>query len=266
MSETTSRGGRAEPSEERRTIIDGGTMRTVVETVLAVVDECRIDLNDEDLHISAADPAAVAAVSVDLDASAFECYGFADGTIGVDLTRLDEILGMAGRGTPVGLALDPETRKLRIRIGELEYTMALIDPEAIRSPPDPAELDFAFDGSAVVAGAAIDRFVTATAMVSDHLAIGMEEADDEPAFYVEASGDTDDVSLTVPESDLGELSPGTARSLFSVDYLGDIERAIPGDARVRLRLGNDLPMEMRYDLADGAGRVEYLLSPRIART
>jgi proliferating cell nuclear antigen len=100
--------------------------------------------------------------------------------------------------------------------------MALIDPESIRSPPDPSNFDFAFAAEAVIERKHLNRAVRAGDMVADHVAIGMKEADD--ALYVEAEGDTDDISLTLEEADLIESSPGPAHSLFSLDYLADIDR------------------------------------------
>jgi hypothetical protein len=50
--------------------------------------------------------------------------------------RLGDIVGMADRDQLVYFTLDAETRKLEIRICELTYTLALLDPETVRSPPD----------------------------------------------------------------------------------------------------------------------------------
>jgi len=67
-------------------------------------------------------------VDLSLDASAFESYEADGGLIGVDLSRLEDIAGMADTGQLIQLELDEETRKLHIQIDGLEYTLALIDP------------------------------------------------------------------------------------------------------------------------------------------
>lgn len=244
-----------------RMCVAAETMRTVVGVVRAVVDECRVHLEADGFHVAAVDPAAVASVSVDVGTDAFETYEGEGGVIGLDLERLSDVLSVADRDQLVELALDAETRKLHVAIGELDYTMALIDPEAIRSPPDVSAVDFEFTADAVVRTEDVARFVRAADMVSTHLGMGVDDAED--ALYVEATGDTDDVSLVVPAEDLVDLTPGAAHSLFSVDFLKDLSRAIPRDSDVRLRLGNDMPLELRYDVADGAGTVEGFLSPRI---
>jgi proliferating cell nuclear antigen len=112
-----------------------------------------------------------------------------------------------------------------------------------------------------IEGRAIDRAVTAADMVSDHIALGVNEADE--YFYVDAEGDTDDVHLELTREDLIDLTAGTAHSLFSLDYLKDMNKAIPKDAEVRMELGEEFPVKMHFDIAEGEGQVTFMLAPRI---
>lgn len=226
------------------------------------VSECRIRLASDEIHIAATDPATVASVTLDLAATAFDTYEGNTGLIGVDLDRLDAILSVADRDQLVRFILDAETRKLYIQVDSLEYTMALIDPEAIRSPPDSSKLDFEYAAEAVIESDDLNRAVRAGDMVANHVAIGME--DTENVLYVEAEGDTDDILLTLEEDDLIESSPGPAHSLFSLDYLADIDRTIPHDSELRLQLGTEIPLAIHFDIADETGTVEYVLAPRMS--
>ena len=245
-----------------RASAQAGTIRTAIETVHALVSECRVRLAADEIHIAATDPATVASVTLDLQAAVFDTYEGDAGTIGVDLDRLSEILGVADRDQTVVFALDDETRKLHVTVERLEYTMALIDPESIRSPPDPSNFDFEYAAETVIESGDLNRAVRAGKMVADHLAIGMEETED--ALYVEAAGDTDDISLVLEDEDLLESSPGPAHSLFSLDYLTNIDRAIPRNVELRLQLGTEIPLAIDFDIADETGTVEYVLAPRMA--
>lgn len=246
-----------------RVIAPAATLRTAVDVIGALVDECRMRFDGEGVHVAAMDPATVASVSLDLDAAAFDAYDVEERTLGVPLERLDDVLSMASGDDPVTLALDPETRRLDVAVAGLDYSMALVDPEAIRSPPNLDELDFEYDASVVVEAATLSRSVRAADMVSDHATVGVD-ADDE-AFVVSAEGDTDDVSHRLGAEDLLDVSPGEAESLYSVDYLRALDRPIPKGADVTLRLGTEIPLSLSFEVADGAGSVEYALSPRIAR-
>ena len=250
------------PNRPLRAIVDAETIQTTVELAHALFEECHVRFGEDGLRLSAMDAATVASVEIALDAAAFDSFEAAAGHVGVNLSRLRDVVRMADRGRPVRFALNAETRKLDVRMDELEYTLAVLDPETIRSPPDRPDGGFEFAGEVRAAAGDFERAVRAADMVSSHLALGIDDEE----FYVEAEGDTDDVSLALSADELLEFAPGPAHSLYSLDYLTAINRAIPRDGELDLRLGTEQPVEVGYEFADGAGSVEYLVAPRIARS
>jgi proliferating cell nuclear antigen len=240
-------------------IVNADTLGTALDSVSALVEECTVHLNEDGLAIRAVDPANVGMVDLSLDATAFESYEADGGKIGVNLSRLQDTVGMADAGQLVHLELDEETRKLHIQLDGLEYTLALIDPDSIRQEPDIPDLDL--PANIVVEGRDINRAVKAADMVSDHIALGVDEG--ESVFYVEAEGDTDNVDLRLDEADLIDLTPGPAHSLFSLDYLKDMNKAIPSDGEVTVELGEEFPVKLHFEIAEGNGQVTYMLAPRI---
>ncbi|MFD1586705.1 DNA polymerase sliding clamp [Halorientalis brevis] len=240
-------------------IVSADTLRTTLDSVSVLVDECKIHLTEDGIEIRAVDPANVGMVDLRLDAAAFESYETDGGTIGVNLSRLEEFAGMADAGQLIHLELDEETRKLHVQIEGLEGTLALIDPDSIRQEPDLPDLDLPAD--VVLEGKDIDRAVKAADMVSDHIALGVEAGDE--VFYVDAEGDTDDVHFELGREDLIDLVAGNAHSLFSLDYLKDMNKAIPKDAEIEMELGEEFPVKMHFDIAEGDGTVTYMLAPRI---
>jgi proliferating cell nuclear antigen len=240
-------------------IVRAETLQATLDSVGVLVDECKIHLDDGGIEIRAVDPANVGMVDLSLSAEAFESYEADGGLIGVNLVRLQDIAGMADSDQLVHLELDEETRKLHISIDGLEYTLALIDPESIREEPDLPGGDLA--ATIVIEGRDIDRAVTAADMVSDHIELGVDESDE--VFYVKAQGDTDDVHLELDADDLIDLVVGPASSLFSLDYLQDMNKAIPKDTEVTMELGDEYPVKLHFDIAEGEGEVTYMLAPRI---
>ena len=240
-------------------IVSADTLQSALDSVSVLVDECKIHLDEDGIEIRAVDPANVGMVDMTLEASAFESYETDGGLIGVNLARLEDIAGMGDAGQLVHLELDEETRKLHIAIDGLEYTLALIDPDSIRQEPDLPDLDL--PAHVVIEGRDSARSVKAADMVSDHIALGVDGADE--LFYVDAEGDTDDVHLELDRDDLIDLTAGDAHSLFSLDYLKNMNKAIPKDAEVRMELGEEFPVKMHFDFAEGQGNVTYMLAPRI---
>lgn len=239
--------------------LTGATFSDLLDSVTVLVDECKIRLNEDGIRITAVDPANVGMVDTQLHKAGFESYEADGGVIGVNLSRLQDIAGMANSGDLVLLELDEETRKLHISIDGLEYTLALIDPDSIRQEPDIPDLDL--PAEVVIEGNDVNRAVKAADMVSDHLRLRVDP--DTDSFYVEAEGDTDDVDLELGRDDLIDLTPGEASSLFSLDYFKDMNKAIPKDAEVRIELGEEFPVKMHFDTSDGQCVTTFMLAPRI---
>ncbi len=242
-----------------KAIVSASTLRDSLDAVSVLVDECKIRLNEEELSIRAVDPANVGMVDLTLEAAAFESYEADGGVIGVNLTRLEEVAGMANADDLIHLELDEETRKLHIEIEGLSYTLALIDPDSIRKEPDIPDLDL--PAEITLEGAQLNRGITAADMVSDHIRLRVDETDE--TFHIEAEGDTDDVDLQLESEDLIALTAGPADSLFSLDYLKDMNKAIAADAEVRVELGEEFPVKLHYEFAEGLGNVTFMLAPRI---
>jgi proliferating cell nuclear antigen len=244
-----------------RSEINAGLLKSSVDTVSVLVDECKVRLDEDGLSIKAVDPANVGMVELDIPAESFESYEADDEVLGLNLVRFEDIVGMANKGDTVVMELDEETRKLTIRIDGLRYTLSLIDPDSIHQEPNVPDLDL--PGDIEVAGRELRRGVKAAGMVSDHMAFGVSDGDG--TFYMRAEGDTDDVRVDLGEDDVISLDTGgeEAESLFSLDYLDSMAKAIPNDAAVAVEVGDDYPVKMNFEVAGGDAHVTYLLAPRI---
>jgi proliferating cell nuclear antigen len=237
-------------------IVQAETFQDWLAPVAALVKECTIHIGETGLAITAVDPANMAIVDTNLDADAFESYDADVGTIGVNLDRLDDVVGFGSSGQLVQLELDEATRTLEVTVGVLDYTLALIDPGSIRQEPELPDLDLPL--RAVLQGEDVATMVDAADMVSDHVALGGGDT-----LYADAQGDTDDATVSYDHVDLIEFEAADVESIFSLDYCKDMSGAIPHDAEVTLRLGDSQPMWMRYTIAESRATVRYQLAPRI---
>lgn len=240
-------------------IIAAGPLLEFLEPVDALVDECKIHVDEDGLAIAAVDPANVGIVDTDLDAAAFESYEAEAGTIGVNLDRLTDVVGFRSDDTLVQLELDEATRKLDVTVGVLDYTLALIDPGSIRQEPEIPDLDLPL--RARLRGEDVATMVEAADMVSDHVALGGEL--EERSLYSDAEGDTDDATVSFDHHDLLDIQAADAHSLFSLDYLKDMSGAVPDDAEVTLRLGEEYPCRLDYATVEGHANVTFQLAPRV---
>lgn len=244
--------------------IEPATLTDALDAAVTLVDECKIHLNKEGITIRAVDPANVGMVDLTLEKEAFERYRAQDDVIGVNIERLMNVLGMLDKNDPA--TLEVRNSKLHVASNGLEFNISLIDPDTIRAEPDIPDLNL--PAEVVMEGRQINRAVTAADMVSDHIVLGVDE--DDRMFTVEAEGDTDDVRLELDETDLFSLIPGEASSIYSLDYLQDMNRAIPSTTELKIRLGEEFPAMMSYTKTYNEGDdneanldVLFMLAPRI---
>ncbi|WP_436348929.1 DNA polymerase sliding clamp [Natronorubrum sp. FCH18a] len=249
-----------------------GDLLAFFEQYTPILDEMKLHLESDGLEGRGVDPANVGMVDERLDAAAFDHYSSTGGLIGLDLSRITDILSLGESRDPVSLELDQETRKLEIVIDGLEYTLALIDPDSIRQEPDIPDLEL--PASVTLEGKDIHRAVKAADMVSDHMRFETRQNDaGEDAFVVSAEGDTDDVVLDLTREDVIDLEMGDGDALFSLDYLKDLSKEIPANAEVTLDLGNEMPVFIQFEHIEDDdeegddtfhGEVTQMLAPRIS--
>jgi proliferating cell nuclear antigen len=250
------------------TIIRADIIQSIVSTARTLVDECKLRADEDGITIRAVDPANVGMVDTGLGPDSMESYDTSGVTLGLPLKKFEDVLSMADGDTLVNIELDEETRKLHVTFDDLEYTLALIDPESVREEPDIPELEL--EGEVVLEGEDLDRAFTAADMVSDHIQLGIDE--DTGEFFVSAEGDTDDVDLRMDEDDVISIDVGEALSIFSLEYLSDMEKAIPNNAEVVMEIGKEFPTKLRFNaISDDSVEppsgdnftTTYMLAPRI---
>ena len=240
-----------------RATIDAYLLRDSVEILSVLVDEIRLKTSSDGISVKAVDPANVAMVTFKLDYSAFDDFEGDEGEIGLDQTKISDILGVADKNDKVSMELNENSKNMSINIGSFSYTLSLLDPSTIRSEPKIPQLEL--PAEIILNGSDLRRAVKAAEKISDHMLLGVND----DVFYMEAEGDTDKVRLDLPRDQLIDLKADNVRSLFSLDYLSDIVKPASKSNEVVLELGQDFPIKINFEIANGTGKVGYLLAPRI---
>lgn len=237
--------------------IDIDLLRDSIAALSVIVEEVRLKITPDGISVKAVDAANVAMVIFDLKSSAFESYAASETEIGLDLTKLTDILAIVDKKTMADLELNDEHQKLLINFSGLTYTLSLLDPSTIRTEPRIPQLDL--PARVTLSGQELRKAVKAAEKISDHITLGVSGN----MFFMEAKGDTDSVRLEMDSSQLIDLKSGDACSLFSLDYLMNISKPAGKASEVVLSLGRDFPILVYFGMAGGAGTVTFLLAPRI---
>jgi proliferating cell nuclear antigen len=242
-----------------KAVIDTDTFREMIDVIAAMVNECRMHISADGFKMIAVDTANVAMVSLNLKTEAFSSFSASDDVIGLDITKMKNIVGLMGKGDELTLELPDGAGKMEMSFGGYKYSLSLLDVNTIRKDPNPPTIDL--PGKVVLKGAELNSAIKGASLVSDKIALGIKP--DAGTFYLEAEGDTDHINLELGSDQLESLTAAEARSLFSLDYLREMGKVLNRADQVTISIGIDHPVKLSFDVADGNGHVEYLLAPRI---
>ncbi len=240
--------------------IKSEVLKQLVEIVGTIVDEVKINLDEEGLSLKAVDPAHVAMVDLSLNKDAFESYEAEQTEIGLNLNKVEQFLKLSGTGDIIELDHDEEENRLTMKTNSITRKMALLDTAGMTDPNVPSldlPLNLKIKGKHLLNG------VKASENISDHISITANP----DGFEIFSEEDEDTVRLSLGEDDLEELNANEeVRSLFALDYFSSMIKCVSKDALLDIELGADYPIKIQFDFADGDGDVRYLLAPRIEST
>jgi len=238
-------------------IMGGDVIRAVTRAMVALVSEARFHFAEDGIHSRAVDPANVAMVVVDIPRENMEAYSIdEEKTVGVDINRIYDIAKTIKKKEIVEISLEDESR-MKIKFGSVEYALSLIDPSAIRKEPKVPNLEL--PAKVVLDAGEFKKAIQAADKISDHVVF----RSDETGFYIEAEGDVDKIVFHMSEAELIEFNRAEARSMFSVEYLKEFVKIAEAGDLLTIHLGNNYPVRLVFEVADGKAKVEYILAPRI---
>jgi proliferating cell nuclear antigen len=240
-----------------KTKVKPEVLKELVDIVSVLVDEAKFTATKSKLVVKAVDPAHVAMVDLTLRKEAFEEFSATETELGVDLDKVKEVLRLAKPGDVISIEHNEEKNVLAFKVGNINRTMALVDPAGMSDPKVP---NLNLPVKVVVSTEQLRQGIRASESISDHLALVASP----DSFEIVAEGDTDHVDLKLPRDALESLEcKEAARSLFPLDYFSNMIKAIMSAPTITMQMGNDYPVKMDFTIASGKGEGQYLLAPRI---
>ena len=237
--------------------VKADVIKAVVDVTRSLVEEAKFNITPKGVSLRAVDPAHIAMVYIEVKDTAFEEYKADEMELGIDIDKLSGILRLADSDSVISLEYDKKSNRLIVKIGNLVRRMGLIDTAGM---PDSKMPTLDLPAKTVVRAGELSKGIRASEMISDHLALTV----DKDKFELYAEGDVDTVNLTLSKDMLIELnSPDKYKSLFSIDYLSNMIKPVKSEDPVTILSGNDNPIKVDLDFADGKGHVTYLLAPRV---
>jgi proliferating cell nuclear antigen len=239
-----------------RAVCKADVLKSVIDSLSTLVDEAKFQVAPEGIEVLAVDAAHVAMIDLSVSKAAFKNLEADEMQLGIDIDKLEDATRLASSDDEVEFELEDEGL-LKIQIGNLTRRMSLVDTSGMTEPQIP---DLDLPATIKLPGDELHRGIKAAEGISDHVALHATAG----GFELSAEGDMDSVDLTLEKDTLLEhRAEEEVRSLFSLDYFSNMVKVARNAGTVTLRLGNDYPVRLQFELANGEGEVTYLLAPRI---
>lgn len=232
-------------------------LKEVLTVVSTLVDEAKFNITEDGISLRAVDPAHVAMIDLNLKSSAFENYKASEAELGVDLTKMLDVMKLAKPTDIISINHDEEKNRLILKVANITRSMSLVDTTGMVEPKIP---NLSLPVKVVISTQELSQGIKASESVSDHISLSATP----DGFELASEGDTDAVNLKLSKDLLEELKcKESVKSLFSLDYFSNMVKSAQSSESITMNLGTDFPVKIEFQIANDNGQVNYLLAPRI---
>ena len=140
------------------------TMRTIVEILTVLVEDAKFKFEEGHIEVRAVDAMHVAMVRMEIDSAAFEAWECEPCTIGFELVKLRDLIGLAEPGDLIEMNYDENDGRVNIQVGEINRTIRPLDRATMLEPRVP---DVELHSSVALYGQP-NRWVTSQQSPSTH--------------------------------------------------------------------------------------------------
>ncbi|MEM2878393.1 MAG: proliferating cell nuclear antigen (pcna) [Candidatus Hadarchaeales archaeon] len=225
-----------------------------------LVDEAAFKLTESGLKTRAMDPSRISLIDLDIPASAFSEYHVREPVVlGVKLSEMEKVVSRGKPDDEMVLELDQNASRMIVTfIGSStrKLTMPLVDIGESELPDPKLQFQAAVE---VLAGVIQDGIKDAE-MVADKVRFEVKE----DALIMTAEGDKGKTEFTLRKGDKGLLKISAkeqVRSSFNLKYLSDVLGEAGSGDTVIINLGEKMPIQLDFPVADGKGKLRFILAP-----
>lgn len=274
--------------------IEPTKLKQFLDILKAFVDEFRLEITESGWHVAAVDPANVAMIDVTLPKDEFLALELVQAggeplKVGVDITHVKNFIAEGDKlydsTTLISMELMPDPKGgtldyvLLISQGGISQQIKLLSEESIRKLPQwngsewltKEGKTYKWEHKFTVELKDLQFFcqcLSRAHRVNAWVRLTVHKGKDE--LILETEGDNGRPWHAVVPAKVTpfDQSAETATSLFSLDYLEDIVKAIPYPHRtvlpenLRLSLGTDVPLLMQFGIGS-KGTAHVVIAPRV---
>lgn len=247
---------------EKNQIFNVKISQVLLKTVFKILgglqtDKIKLCITPKDITIVAFDESMVAKLDLKLEKSAFEKFEATEFEIGLDLKNLKKIVNLALTNDTIAIKFDNKKSHLILELNNLKTRLGIID---INEIPEARPSILSSSGYLVLYVKEFNRAITAARDIADSIVLRL----DKEKFELDAEKDTDSMQLSLSKKDLMEHnSDASHKNSFSSKHLSNIIGCLNDKNLIRLRFGNETPLQLNYDFSGGVGHMTYVLLPQV---
>jgi len=237
-------------------------LKTCIGMMVNLIEETAFKFSPDGIRMKAMDPSHIALVDFELPAAAFVEYNVKQPTVlGINLIEMNKILSRSKAEDELILELDEKQNRLALTfkgISTRRLSLPLIDVRETELP----EPKLQFTAAAEVLAGVIQDGLKDAELVGDNVRFEMNEG----GLVISAESDKGTTELKLGKGDKGLVKLSVkqpSRAMFNIKYLSDMTKAVSPTDVITINLGTDLPIQLDFPIAEGKGRLRFLLAPRI---
>jgi proliferating cell nuclear antigen len=227
-----------------------------------LIEEAAFKFTPEGIKMKAMDPSHIALVEFELPAAAFVEYNFKQPIVlGINLLEMNKIISRGKAEDELILELDEKQNRLGLTfkgVSTRRLSLPLIDVREAELP----EPKLQFTAAAEVMAGVIQDGLKDAEIVGDNVRFELSEN----GLVISAESDKGTTELKLGKGDKGLVKLNVkqpARAMFNIKYLSDMTKGASSTDIITINLGTDLPIQLDFPVADGKGKLRFLLAPRI---
>ena len=230
------------------------TLKTVVEGLSVIVEECGISFNEDKVSINALSKDHTTFMMVELEKYLFDEYEVDNGMVIVDVNELHKIMKRCKNTDIIVGSVDESNLNLTFNGDSTRsFNIRLIDTDY--ESPRPPMIDYPCE--LTIPTSVLNDSLGDLRIFSDVLNIAV----DNDYVLFKGEGQSGDALIRYLH---GEHIQNYFKSQYSIEKLTEIMKAKDFSESILIGLGDDLPLHLVFKLVTGDGKIEFLLAPRIS--
>ncbi len=241
---------------------DSKVWKTCIGMIANLIEEAAFKFTPDGIKMRAMDPSHIALVDLELPAAAFAEYNIKQPTVlGINLLEMSKIVGRGKAEDELTIEVDEKQSRMSLTFkgaSTRKLSLPLIDTREVELQ----EPKLQFTATAEVLAGVVQDGLKDAEIYGDNVRVELSE----DGLLVSAESDKGGNELKVSKGDkaLTKLNVrGSAQAMYSIKYLINMTKAAGSTDAITVNLGPNLPIQLDVPVADGKGRLRFLLAPRI---